>query len=231
VNTRALEGRHAQRGFTLIEVFAALAVLAVSSLGLVAGLVIALRANGIAAQRTLMLQFAQTRLERLIAETRTKIPTAATTSPDCSKMTSSPWPSGTSGLPPPGTGGWMLDVIDGPAPNGAAGNDAMFGPVLIYDAANNATDNYIGSTIATRTSVYNAWVGGSLSNGCASTITPQSPGGGAPAPGQAAVLCREVHIEPQTVNGIPMLRAWVRVLQVGADWQVNSVTLTEDIAQ
>lgn len=231
MNTRPVPRRRAARGFTLIEVFAALAVLAIASLGLVAGLVIALRANGIAAQRTLMLQFAQTRLERLIAETRTKIPTAATTSPDCSKMTSSPWPSGTSGLPAPGTGGWMLDVIDGPAPNGAAGNDAMWGPVLIYDASTNATDNYIGSTIATRTNVYNAWVGGSLSAGCGSSIAAASPGGGAAPPGQASVLCREVHIEPQTVNGVPMLRAWVRVLQVGTNWQVNSVTLTEDIAQ
>jgi prepilin-type N-terminal cleavage/methylation domain-containing protein len=218
-----------QRGFSLIEVFAALAVLSIATLGLVGGIIIALRSNGIAAQRTLMVQFAQTRLERLVAETRTKIPTALTTSPDCSKMSV----SGTfDPSAPPGTGGWMLDVIDGPAPAGA-GNDAMFGPVMIYDAATNATDNYISSTVSTRTTVYNNWIGAGLANGCGATgsIAAATPSGGAPAPGQAAILCRELHIEPQTINGVPILRAWVRVIQVGADWRVNSVMLQEDIAQ
>jgi prepilin-type N-terminal cleavage/methylation domain-containing protein len=218
-----------QRGFTLIEVLAALAVLAVATLGLVGGIIIALQTNGIAAQRTLMVQFAQARLERLVAETRIKIPTALTTSPDCSKMSVAGTFDPTA---PPGTGGWMLDVIDGPAPAGA-GNDAMFGPVLIYDSATNASDNYISSTISTRTTVYNNWVGAGLAAGCGATgsIQAATPTGGAPAPGQAGILCRELHIEPQTLNGVPMLRAWVRVLQVGPDWRVNSVTLQEDIAQ
>lgn len=220
--------RRTQRGFTLVEVFAALAVLSIATLGLVAGLLIALRANGIAAQRTLMLQFAQTRLERLVAETRTKIPTALTTSPDCSAMAVGTFDP----IAAPGTGGWMLDVIDGPAPGGLAGDDSMFGPVLIYDAATNATDNYLSSTLATRAAVYSAWTGGALANGCgAASLAASAPSSGGAAPSQAAILCREVHIEPQTINNVPMLRAWVRVLQVGADWRVNSVTLTEDIAQ
>ena len=67
--------KRVQRGFSLIEVFAALAVLGISMLGLTAGLIVAASSTSIAAQRTLMLQFAQSRLERLLAETRTKIPT------------------------------------------------------------------------------------------------------------------------------------------------------------
>ena len=220
----------AHRGFTVVEVFMALAVLAIATTGLVGGIVVALRTNGVSSQRTLMAQFAQARLERLVVATRSKIPTAATTFPvDCSKMTVGGAFDPTAA---PGTGGWMLDVIDGAAPGGAYGDDAMWGPVLVYDAASNAADNYMASTIATRASVYNNWIGGGLPNGCATpTLTPASPGGGLPAPSQAALLCREVHIEPQTINGTPMLRAWVRVLQVGADWKVNSVTFQEDIAQ
>lgn len=220
--------RRRDRGFTLVEVFSALAVLAIATLGLTAGIVVALRANGLAAQRTLMLQFAQARLERLVAETRVKIPTATTTTPDCSAMTVA---GAFNPNVAPGTGGWMLDVIDGAAPGAQAGDDAMFGPVLIFDAATNATDNYIAATRATRTAVYNAWTGGGLSGGCGASTLAVTAGGAAGTPGTPAILCREVHVEPQTVNAVPMLRAWVRVLQVGTDWQVNSVTLTVDISQ
>ena len=215
------------RGFTLIEVLAALSVLAIATVGLTGGIIVAVNTTGIAARRTLMVQFAQARLERLVAETRTKIPTAASTIPvDCSKMAVGGAFDPTAA---PGTGGWMLDVIDGasgPNPTGG-GDDAMWGPILIYDSASNATDNYLANTIATRQNVYTSWIGSGLPAGCGTTTLAPAMAG----PQQSSMLCREVHIEPQTVNAVPMLRVWVRVLQVGADWRVNSVTLQEDIAQ
>ena len=210
MNTRRLD-----RGFSLIEVFAALTILAVASLGLLGGMVIAVNSNGVAAKRTLMVQFAQARIERLLAETRTKIPTAATTSPDCSAMAVGTFvPSAA-----PGTGGWMLDVIDGDAP-AAAGDDSMFGPVLIADANVNSKDDYIGQTVAKRAAVLAAWNGGGLPGGCGDASLNVS-----------GILCREIHIEPSNVGGIPMLRAWVRVVQGGGDWRTASVTMQEDIAQ
>ena len=76
--------RRGASGFTLIEVMAALAVLGIAMLGLTAGLIVAMSSTGLAAQRTLMLQFAQARIERLLSQTRTKIPTKANSC--CAKM-------------------------------------------------------------------------------------------------------------------------------------------------
>ena len=203
-----------RRGFSLIEVMAALAVLATATLGLTAGIIVAVNANGISAKRTLMAQFAQARIERLLAETRTKIPTAATFPAMAVAGAFIPDVA-------PGTGGWMIDVIDGVAPP-LAGNNAMFGPVMIADASVNGTDDFIGQTVAQRTATYNAWTSGGLPGGC-----------GHPSLQKTQILCREVHIEPLDVGTppIPMLRAWVRVVQGGTNWQSTSLRMSEDMAQ
>ena len=81
------------------------------------------------------------------------------------------------------------------------------------------------------------WFGGNT-NGCShamvtSTATLQSQVAG--FTGNATqLLCREIHIEAYTIAGpppIPMLRAWVRVIHGGPNWQTNMVMLQEDIAQ
>lgn len=208
---------HAQ-GFTLVEVMASLAILGIAMLGLTAGLVVAASTTGISAQRTLMLQFAQTRIERLVAETRTKIPTAATTIVGvgcCANMT-----VGGAFNPnaAPGTGGWQMDTIDGAAPGGGAGDDLMYGPLLVYNPSSSAIDTFVAKTVAARTAVVSAGLDGTTGCGDSSVRV-------------AGTLCRELHIEPATVSGVPMLRAWVRVLSGTGSYLSSSVILQQDIAQ
>jgi hypothetical protein len=194
---------------------AALAILAISMVGLTAGLLVASRTTGIAAHRTLMLQFAQSRLERLLAETRIKIPTKDYSIPGvacCAKMDAGGTFDPTAA---PGTGGWQMDTIDG-APTSSAGDDAMFGPVLIFDSSTNATDNFIAKTISARNAAVTNGVDGA--QGCGDSTMAGS-----------GTMCREIHVEPATVNGTHMLRAWVRVV-TGASAS-NSVMLQQDIAQ
>ena len=210
--------KRVQRGFSLIEVFAALAVLGISMLGLTAGLIVAASSTSIAAQRTLMLQFAQSRLERLLAETRTKIPTKDDIVGGvscCARMD----PGGTfNPNAAPGTGGWQMDTIDG-VPGTSAGDDAMAGPVLFFDSSGNASDPFIAQTIAARNAAIAAAIDGGSGCGDASVKV-------------AGLLCREIHIEPATISGIHMLRAWVRVVSTySGSYLANSVTLQQDIAQ
>ena len=49
----------------------------------------------------------------------------------------------------------------------------------------------------------------------------------------SSVFCREVHIEPysQGTPPVPMLRAYVRVIQGGGSWRRSYVLLQQDIAQ
>jgi hypothetical protein len=49
----------------------------------------------------------------------------------------------------------------------------------------------------------------------------------------AGVFCREVHIESywQGIPAVPMLRAYVRVIQGGGSWRRSYVLLQQDIAQ
>ena len=119
------------RGMTLLEVMVALALLGVSALGLVGGMIVATNTNGISRRRTEMLQFAQARIEQLASRTRVNIPTAATTTPvNCAAMNA----GGAFNVnAAPGTGGWMLDVIDGnpPAGGGSLGDSLMAGPLLV----------------------------------------------------------------------------------------------------
>lgn len=214
------------RGFTLVEVMAALAIMGIAMLGLTAGLVVASGATGISAQRTLMLEFAQTRVERLVAETRTHIPTQLSNVSTfqgglcCAKMAVSGAGCGASFDPraAPGTCGWQMDTIDGGAPGPGVGDDLMFGPLLVFNAATNSTDGYVAKTVAARNAAVSGGVDGAL--GC-----------GDPSVRVSGTLCRELHIEPATVTGVPMLRAWVRVLGGTGSYLSNSVTLQQDIAQ
>jgi type II secretory pathway pseudopilin PulG len=207
---------------TLIEVMASLSILAVTSLAVMAGMVVASNANGMSRRRTIMLQFAQSRLEVLGSRTRTKIPTAATTTPfDCSKMAV----SGT--FDPnaaPGTGGWMLDVIDGtpPAGGGTQGDDLMFGP-LLAEGDFSGIDPVVA--LSARSSFSSAWFGNTDTLGCGSpTVTKD-----------LRLFCREIHIQPFdfTSGGVSvsMLRVWVRVVHGGEPWQNSYVMLQQDLAQ
>jgi len=212
-------------GLTLIEILASLSILGVAALGLVGSMVVAINGNSLAARRTQMAEFAQARLERLITETRIKIPTSTTTAP----VNYSAMAAGGTFDPtqPPNTGGWVLDVIDGSPPTAAgAGDDPMFGPVLFDDSAADGTDTFTASTKLLRSTLANDWLTSPTSNGtlggCGAAAVVADPG----------VLCRELHIEPlNLIASTPMLRAWVRVIQGGDNWQSSYVIMQEDIAQ
>src|SRR5438067_2132858 len=128
--------RRQYAGFSLIETMASLAILAVAALGLMGSMVVASGANSISRRRTDMTLFAHSRIERISSRTRSKVPTATTTTPiDCTAMAVG------GAFDPnadPGTGGWMLDVIDGnpPAGGGAIGDDLMADPVLAEGGGN-----------------------------------------------------------------------------------------------
>ena len=70
-----------RRGMTLLEVMVALALLGVSALGLMGGMVVASSTNGISRRRTHMLEFGHARIERLASRTRVNVPTQTTTTP------------------------------------------------------------------------------------------------------------------------------------------------------
>jgi prepilin-type N-terminal cleavage/methylation domain-containing protein len=213
--------RHVMRGITLIEVSIALAVLAIASLGLAGSLVVSSNSNALAARRTVMSSFAQARIESLTSMTRTKIPlvgTAGSFDP----------------MSAPNTGGWVMDTIDGYAPDtgvnaawscnggactsGMAGDDLFWGPVLVNPVSQNGGD---GDALLTRTKALRA--SGAVQS-CADNVVTSDP----------SILCREVHIESYwqgTTPPVPMLRAYVRVIQGGPKWQSSYVLLQQDIAQ
>jgi hypothetical protein len=198
-------------------------ILAAVILGLIAGAEVASNGNAYSRRRSLMLQFAQSRLELIMAMTRSKVPTSTTTFPvNCSAMAYSTWPFNP--LSPPGTGGWMLDVIDGspPAGGGSLGDDIMFGPLLIEGdrTAVNRTD-----TLNQRATLAANWFAGSAPSGCGDPLVTNNPD----------VLCREVHIEPYdlTINSTVthMFAVYVRVVRGGGPWQNNYVIVQGDISQ
>ena len=187
------------RGMTLIEVMIALAVLGVASLGLAGTLVVSSGSNAIAARRTVMSAFAQARVENLTSMTRTKIPLVGVS-------------GGFDPMSDPNTGGWVMDTIDGSAPGGA-GDDLLFGPVLVDGASENGNDGTLARSKSLRSTVPN----------CADKAVTSDAG----------VFCREVHIESysQGIPAVPMLRAYVRVIQGGGSWRRSYVLLQQDIAQ
>jgi type II secretory pathway pseudopilin PulG len=207
---------------TLLEVMVALALLGVSAVGLVGGMVVASSTNGISRRRTHMLEFGQARLERVATRTRVNVPTQLTTTPvNCSAMAAGgPFDPNAA----PGTGGWMLDVIDGnpPAGGGTLGDDLMAGPLLVEGDLSGVDG---AATLAQRATFAASWFGATDTKGCGSTTVSNN----------RAVMCREIHIEPLdvTVGGSTMfmLRVWVRVIQGGGPWQSNFVLLREDLAQ
>jgi prepilin-type N-terminal cleavage/methylation domain-containing protein len=189
------------RGMTLIEVMIALAVLGVASLGLAGSLVVSSNSNSIAARRTVMSAFAQARIENLTSMTRSKIPIVGTASGTFDPMSN------------PTSGGWVMDTIDGTSVPTGAGDDLLFGPILVDSASENGNDGTLLRTTSLRKTVPN----------CADKAVTSDP----------AVFCREVHIESywQGTPAVPMLRAYVRVIQGGGLWQRSYVLLQQDIAQ
>ena len=176
--------RPERAGFSLVEALVAMGILAAVILGLIAGAEVASNGNAYSRRRSLMLQFAQSRMELIMAMTRSKVPTSTTTYPvNCSAMAYSTWPFNP--LSAPGTGGWMIDVIDGAPPPGAGtlGDDMMFGPLLI-EGDRTAVDRT--DTLTQRTTLYNNWIAGSAPLGCGDPIVTKNPD----------ALCREIHIEP-----------------------------------
>jgi type II secretory pathway pseudopilin PulG len=206
---------------TLLEVLIAMVLLSIGALGMMSGMLLASNGNAISRRRTEMLQFAQARVERLATRTRTKVPTSATSTPvNCSTMSASPFDPNSA----PGTGGWMLDVIDGnpPAGGGTVGDDLMAGPLLVEGDLSGVD---AAATLTKRTSFANAWFAASDTAGCGSSVVSSDP----------TVMCREVHVESvdNTSGGTQtfLLRAWVRVVQGGVPWNTSYVTVRQDIAQ
>ena len=219
--------RRAPRGMSLIEVMTAMAILGIATLGLVGGVIVALSANAISARRTQMKEFAQSRLERLTAMRSSQIPSATTTFP----ANYSGMGTGGAAFDPnsaPGTGGWMLDVID--AGSATSGFDAMAGPTLVDDSADGsaeitapttAVSTLPTKTIANRQALITKWNGDSTTSCADASVTSD-----------ATVLCREIHIEQQTsASGAALWRAWVRVVQGGANWQTSFLTLDQVMAR
>src|SRR4051812_41252222 len=136
---------------TLIEVMIALAILGVASVGLAGTLVVSQNSNSMASRRTVMSAFAQARIESLTSTTRSKIPTSNSSNcgtQDCALMKATTFDP----MAAPGTGGWMMDAIDGNAPT-SGGDDLYWGPILVDGATENGKDGTVARTKALRTTV------------------------------------------------------------------------------
>jgi type II secretory pathway pseudopilin PulG len=210
---------------SLIELLIAFAILSVAILGLTSGLVIASGSNGLAATRTQMSEFALSRLERIAGQDTSTLCSGdtdfqAASSQSCTEMAVAPTPFNPD--VPPNTGGWMMDVVDWPAPVTGAGDDAMFGPVVVMGDANSVD---VAATLTARATAFASWSStGTTGTGCDSAQVRTNP----------AILCREIHVERAngaigdggTGNVTPMLSIWVRVLRGGTtDFRAGSVTL------
>jgi type II secretory pathway pseudopilin PulG len=192
---------------TLIEVMAAMAILIITLLGVVSGLVLAINSNGDAGRRSQMREFARGRLERLVTS---------------NKQIIQPIPASFAGPfnpdSAPGTGGWVLDTFEA-LPGGSGGNDDMAGPVIV-DGEGSGLDSALTQT--QRASVLAA---------------PPPLGCGDPSLAQPLTLfCREIHVEQVIVTAgagisVPILRVWVRALQPGGNWRFQNATLQKEFAR
>jgi type II secretory pathway pseudopilin PulG len=193
----------------------ALAILGVSVLGLTAGLTVASAGNGRASRRTQMVEFAQSRIERLTSATKADICTATFNGGvvECSRMAGAPSPFDPNAAP--NTGGWMLDVLDRAPYTDPAGNpgvDPMAGPVVVLGDAGGAIDEK--ATLAARASLVTDWNGGG--KGCASTLVAKN------------MLCREVHIELDPTQ--TFFHIWVRVSR-GQNYRDGAVLMEGMVAK
>jgi type II secretory pathway pseudopilin PulG len=199
---------------TLIEVLASLGILAVSIVGLVAGLLVAVNANTYSAKRTQMLEFAQGRMERLVTRNRASLCGASSFSAGLTFCTSMAHSGAFDPTVAPNSGGWVADTVDG-VPAAAAGDDTLQGPVAVF-ADNNAIDT------AKTTALRNAFFNNSLN--CGDGTTTVTVGGAVVGPisKDPSVICREIHSEASDVGSnptVPMLHIWVRVIRGG--WAKN----------
>lgn len=196
-----------------MEVLAALAIMGVSLLGLTAGVIIAFGANGRSSRRSQMVEFAQSRLDRLAASTKFNICTGASPAlngVDCSHMGDVAAGS-FDPLAAPNTGGWVLDTLDRPtALTTTQGIDQMAGPVLVLGDVGGAVNE--AATVTARTTI----VGDS--NGCASTAVT----------GATNMLCRELHIEFDATQ--TYYHIWVRVIR-GQNYKDGPVVLEGMVAK
>jgi hypothetical protein len=205
---------------TLIEVLVSLVLLAIALTGLTGGMVVAYNASGRASHRTQMLEFAQSRLERLVAASRKNLCTGSVSygTVNCSHMLGA-----LDLVAAPNAGGWMLDVLDQANTLSASGGvDLMAGPVVALGDLGAVSET---DTVTARNALMAEWgTGAGSGNGCGSALV--SPN----------MLCREIHIEQQDakVSGtlaIPVFHVWVRVMRGGAAWRDGIVQLEGVIAQ
>ncbi|MBS2023364.1 MAG: prepilin-type N-terminal cleavage/methylation domain-containing protein [Deltaproteobacteria bacterium] len=217
--------RGAERGLTLIEVLVAFGLLAIGLVGLTAGLVTASKSNGRAFHRTQMVEFAQSRIERLTAASRKNICTATSSSGpvSCSGMGNGTF----STTAAPNTNGWIADLLDRAtvtdplalASSSTYGVDVMAGPALVFGSTTGSNNNAVddAATISKRTAI------AADANGCASSLVT------------ADTLCREIHIEDQsTTVGAQTLKSyhiWVRVIRGGGNYLDGMVVLEGSVAQ
>jgi type II secretory pathway pseudopilin PulG len=207
---------------SLVEVLVSLVLLAIATLGLTQGMVVAYNSSGRASRRTQMVEFAQSRLERLMAASRKNICTSTQSAGQisCSAMGNGVFDP-TAG---PNQGGWMLDVLDQASSLvGSGGVDHMAGPVVVLNDSGSIDET---ATVTARNALLTAWGAGAAGagNGCGSNLVV------------AGMLCREIHIETQDAKvtgttAVPVFHVWVRVLRGGSAWQDGIVQLEGVIAQ
>jgi type II secretory pathway pseudopilin PulG len=207
---------------TLIEVLVSLVLLAVATLGLTQGMVVAYTAGGRSSRRTQMLEFAQSSLERLMAASRKNLCTGSVNFGvvNCSPM-------GTGTFDPtagPNQGGWMLDVLDqANSLVSTGGVDLMAGPVVVVGDVGSIDE---AATVSVRSALLTQWGAGTAGsgNGCGSSLVT------------TGMLCREIHIEQQDAKvtgtvAVPVFHVWVRVIRGGAGWRDGIVQVEGVIAQ
>jgi prepilin-type N-terminal cleavage/methylation domain-containing protein len=195
--------RRLHRGLSLLEVMVSLAILGISSLGLIGGVIISMQSNALAARRTQMKEFAQARVERLLVMTPVQL-NQMLNNPKVSTAMNSVGTFDPNALP--GTGGWMMDIIDGYPGN--TGFDTLSGPVVADVSAMSGTDPVMAKTAAMRSSMLDTWSTTPNSATCANPAVANDP----------AALCRELHIEATLLaNGMTTYTYWVRVLRGAAD--------------
>ncbi len=221
-SAQARRARGMALGMTLIEVLVSLVLLAVATLGLTQGMVVAYTSGGRSSRRTQMVEFAQSSLERLMAASRKNLCTGSVNFGvvNCSAMGSGTFDP-TAG---PNQGGWMLDVLDQANTLVSTGGvDLMAGPVVVVGDLGAIDET---GTVTARNALITQWGSGTagVGNGCGSTLVT------------TGMLCREIHIEQQDAKvtgtvAVPVFHVWVRVIRGGAGWRDGIVQVEGVIAQ